>query len=246
MDEAASPRGAQAIVRALSVLRAFSTERKSLSVTEMASIIGVSVPTAHRIATALESQHYLSRDPASKAFLLGPELLRLARLMADNHDGGIDPQALAEIRDATGETVSLHVRVGDRRVCVAEEVSRQAHRITSGVGQSYPLNAGAAGKILLSLLPGGEVERLIDLETDPDSRPLPRPQLLAAIREARERGYAISEGETVAGAVAVSLPVPWTGVGRPTAINLVGPRDRMTGAAIERGLDDIRSVLKPP
>jgi DNA-binding IclR family transcriptional regulator len=246
VDEAASPRGAQAIIRALSVLRAFSAERTALSVTEIAGIIGVSVPTAHRIATTLESQHYLSRDPATKAFSLGPELLGLARLVADSQDSGIDPQSLAAIRDATGETCSVHVRVGDRRVCVAEEVSRQPHRVTSGVGQSYPLNAGAAGKIILSLLRDDEVERLIALTSDADTRPLPGRQIIAAIREARERGYAISQGETVPGAIAVAVAVPWNGSGPPSAVNLVGPRDRMTAQAIERGLDEIRSVLKPP
>lgn len=245
MEEASTTRGAQAIVRALNVLGAFSPERSSLSVSEIAPIVGVSVPTAHRIATTLQNQGYLSRDPATKAFSLGPELLRLATLISETRPQAIDQRVLATIRAATGETVSLHVRVGDRRVCLAEEVSRHPHRITSGVGQSYSLIAGAASKVMLSLLDDDEVERLVALGADADTHPLPAGDLMAAVRETRARGYAISQGETVVGAVAVAVPAPSTGLGRPpTVLNLVGPRDRMTPAAIDRGLDVIRSALQ--
>jgi DNA-binding IclR family transcriptional regulator len=245
VEEPASARGVQAIVRALSVLRAFSPERSTLSVSEIAPIVGVSVPTAHRIATTLHNQGYLSRDPATKAFSLGPELLRLATLISETRPQTVDLRVLTAIRAATGETVSLHIRVGDRRVCFAEEVSRHPHRITSGVGQSYSLLAGAASKVMLSLLDDDEVERLMTLEADSDARPLPREKLLAAVREARASGFAISEGETVLGAVAVAVPVPSTGLGPPTVLNLVGPRDRMTPEAIDSGLAAIRSALQP-
>jgi DNA-binding IclR family transcriptional regulator len=239
------PHGSQAIVRAIGVLRAFSSERTAITITEMAAMIGVSVPTAHRIATTLEGQGLLARDHGSKAFALGPEILRLARLMTERRPTSVNTDALASIREVTGETVSLQVRVGDRRVCVAEEVSRQPIRITSGVGQSYPLTAGAAGKAICSLLDDDEVERLIGLPVDPDARPLSRRELLDSIRAARERGYAISEGETVRGAIAVSIPLPSSGGGAPSAINLVGPRDRMTKSAINRGIAAIHAAIEP-
>jgi IclR family acetate operon transcriptional repressor len=242
MGDEPFPRGSQAIVRAFGVLRAFSSERTAMTVTEMAGTIDVSVPTAHRIAKTLEGQGLLTRASDSKAFSLGPEILRLARLMTESQSTSVNTQVLASIRDATGETVSLHVRVADRRICVAEEVSRQPIRITSGVGQSYPLTAGAAGKAILSLLSDDEVDRLVGRPADPESRPLPRRELLAAVRSAREHGYVTSEGETVRGAIAVAVPVPASGGGVPSAINLVGPRDRMTPAAIDKGVAVIHAA----
>jgi DNA-binding IclR family transcriptional regulator len=239
------PHGSQAIVRAIGVLRAFSHERTAITITEIAAMIGVSVPTAHRIATTLEAQGLLARDHNSKAFSLGPEILRLARLMTERRPSSVNSDVLASLREVTGETVSLQVRVGDRRVCVAEEVSRQPIRITSGVGQSYPLTAGAAGKAILSLLADDEVARLIDLPVDPDARPLARRELLTSVRQARERGYAISEGETVRGAIALSVPLPSADGAAPSAINLVGPRDRMTKVAIAMALAAIRAAVQP-
>jgi DNA-binding IclR family transcriptional regulator len=245
VDDGAAPRGSQAITRAMGVLGAFTRERAALTATEIATAIDVSVPTAHRIAKALENQGYLTRNAGSKAFSLGPEILRLARLMTDSHATETGARALAAIREATGETVSLHIRVGDRRVCIAEEVSRQTIRITSGVGKSYPLTAGAAGKAILSQLPDDEVERLVGLPRDPDARPLPRAKLLSAVRQARELGYTTSEGETVPGSIAVAVPLPWSDSGAPSAINLVAPRDRMTRAAMTRGLAAIHAAIAP-
>jgi DNA-binding IclR family transcriptional regulator len=243
MGDEPFPRGSQAIVRAFGVLRAFTSERTAMTVTEMAGAIEVSVPTAHRIAKTLEGQGLLTRNRDNKAFSLGPEILRLARLMTESRPTTVSTEVLGSIRDSTGETVSLHVRVADRRICVAEEVSRQPIRITSGVGQSYPLHAGAAGKAILSMLTDDEIDRLIALPADPESRPLNRRELLAGVRRARQRGYATSEGETVRGAIAVAVPVPVAG-GAPSAINLVGPRDRMTPSAIDKGVDVIYAALE--
>jgi DNA-binding IclR family transcriptional regulator len=246
MEEPASLRGSQAILRALSVLDSFSGLRSQMSITEIAGATGLSVPTAHRIVKALESQHYLAREPQKKTYTLGSSILRLAGAIAERHDETAEiAAALVRIRDATGETVSFHRRLGDRRVCIAEEVSRQPIRIISGVGQSYPLTAGAAGKAILSVLPRTEVERLLDLKAvEPGARPLPRAKLLKSIVTARERGWAMSEGETVPGAAAIALPVEQSDQLTPCAINLVAPRDRMTPALIEEGVEVIRAEIK--
>ncbi len=245
MEDSAQPRGSQAIVRAIGVLGAFSAQRSALTTTEIAGEIGVSVPTAHRIAKTLETHGYLTRDRDSKAFSLGPEVLRLAKLVTDNQPTTVTSQTLAAIRDATGETVSLQIRVGDRRICIAEEVSRQPFRITSGVGQSYPLIAGAAGKAILSLLPDDEVERLINVPPPTDSWPLPTRELLSSVRRTRDIGFATSEGETVRGAIALAVPLPWSGSEAPSALNVVGPRDRMTPTAIEKGIAAIHAIAEP-
>ncbi len=194
MEEVESPRGSQAIMRALSVLRAFTADRPTLTMTEIAK-------------------------------------------------STIDPVRLKAIRHATGETVGLHTRVFDRRICVTEYASLQSPKVISGVGRSYSLSAGAAGKAILSLLPEEEVERVIALGADPGDDPLPPKQLLIEVRKAREQGYATSSGETILGAFAIAVPMPWNGMGAASAINVVGPADRMKPDTIDRVLDSIARVL---
>lgn len=242
MEDGTSPRGSQAITRALAVLTAFSADRPTTTVTEIASLIDVSVPTAHRIAKALESSGYLARRNGAKVYVPGPQIMRLARLMTETHTAGHYGVLLARLRDEVGETVSLHIRVGDRRVCIAEQVSRQGIRVTSGIGENYPLTAGAPGKAILAQLPDAEVRRLVDLLAS-DAWGLPRAELLDNIELTRQRGWASSEGETVPGALAIAVPLPAVPDQPPSAINLVGPRERMTPEKIESALAALKAAL---
>lgn len=243
--ENGTPRGSQAITRALAVLTAFTVERPAMTATEIAAVIEVSVPTAHRIAKALEGSGYLARSSGSKAYVPGPEILRLARLMTEVHADHQHTALLAALRDEVGETVSLHIRVGDRRVCIAEQPARHGVRVTSGVGETYPLTAGAAGKAILAQLPDAEVRRLVNLPAS-DAWGLPRTELLDQVALIREQGWATSAGETVPGAVAVAVPVPAGGDQHPSAINLVGPRERMTPEVIERAVTALREATRRP
>jgi DNA-binding IclR family transcriptional regulator len=245
VEDGTSPRGSQAITRALAVLTAFSAERPAMTATQIAAVIDVSVPTAHRIAKALAAAGYLARHTTGKAYVPGPEILRLARLMTEVHTDGQDTALLAGIRDELGETASLHIRVGDRRVCIAEQPSRHGVRVTSGVGETYPLTAGAAGKAILAQLPDAEVRRLVDLPAS-DAWGLPRTELLDEVELVRRQGWATSAGETVPGALAVAVPIPGNGDRPPSALNLVGPRERMTPDVVERAVVVLREALRRP
>ena len=135
-----------------------------MSAAQVAEVTGLSAATAHRILKTLQSQAYLEQDPQTRAYSLGIGILKLASNIADRHNEvAILASTMNRIREITGETISLHRRVGDRRVCIAEDVSRQPVRVASGVGKSYPLNGGAASKAIMSLLPDEEIERILDL-----------------------------------------------------------------------------------
>jgi DNA-binding IclR family transcriptional regulator len=242
VEDGTSPRGSQAITRALAVLTAFTAERPAMTATQIAAVIDVSVPTAHRIAKALVAAGYLARNAGSKAYVPGPEILRLARLMTEVNADHQHTVLLAGIRDEVGETASLHIRVGDRRVCIAEQPARHGVRVTSGVGETYPLTAGAAGKVILAQLPDAEVRRLVDLPAS-DAWGLPRTELLEQVELVRQQGWATSAGETVPGALAVAVPIPGNGEQPPSALNLVGPRERMTPEVVERTVTVLREAL---
>ena len=240
------PQGAQAILRALSILEAFSADRAWMSAAEVAEVTGLSAATTHRILKALQSQSYLEQDTQTRAYGLGIGILKLASLIADRHDEvALMAGDLSRIRDLSGETVSLHRRVGDRRICIAEEVTRRPVKVSHGLGNSYPLNGGAASKAIMSLLPDEEIERILALpREDPDLKPPPRAVFLREVAEVRERGYATSQGETVPGATGVAVPVRRADPLAPGAIDLAGPSDRMTPDLIELALPEMRAAAQ--
>jgi IclR family transcriptional regulator, KDG regulon repressor len=217
-----------------------------MSASEVADVTGLSAATAHRILKTLQSQSYLEQDSQTREYSLGIGILKLASLIADRHDEvALLSGALTRIRDLTGETISLHRRVGHRRVCIAEEVSRQPVKVSSGVGNSYPLNGGAASKAIMSMLPDDEIERILDLGNESsDRKPPDRKTFLRAIAQARQRGYATSRGETVPGAVAIAVPIRRADPLAPGAIDLAGPSNRMTPQITELALPEMREAAR--
>jgi DNA-binding IclR family transcriptional regulator len=135
--------------------------------------------------------------------------------------------SMQRLRNQTGETVGLHWLVGQQRVCLVELTSPHPIRMASGVGQAYPLFAGAAGKAILAWLPVAEVGAVLaDASRFPHMKAPTRDALLHDLAKIRKQGYAESAGETVAGAAAVATTI-LNSSGKPQgALNVTGPADR--------------------
>ena len=81
--------------------------------------------------------------------------------------------------------------------------------MASGVGHSYPLFAGAAGKAILAFEPQEEQERVLaqPLRLVSTGRAITAAKLRKELITIRAAGYAVSRSETVAGANALAAPV---------------------------------------
>jgi DNA-binding IclR family transcriptional regulator len=115
---------------------------------ELAERTGTSRATAHRLAVALEA-HGLLRRSGDGRFALGLHLVTLGRAAAQQFplaDAAAD--ALAELRERTGESVQLYVRDGENRVCVAALESPHGLRTIVPIGATLPMDRGSAGRVL--------------------------------------------------------------------------------------------------
>jgi DNA-binding IclR family transcriptional regulator len=175
-------------------------------------------------------------DDGNRHYSLGPTVMRLASAIMDRGNDliTIGTPSLERLRTETGETVSLHIALGEKRVCVAELVSPEPIRMESGVGHVYPLYAGAAGKVLIawdnpSL---GRVPQ--ELERVGPSTIQSRVELERELAAVRRRGYATSVGEVVPGATSLAVPVFGNNGTVTAAINVAGPTSRLSRAKIAK------------
>lgn len=238
-DAGAEERGAQAIHRALTILEVFSTINPSVSLTEISEFAGLTVPTAHRMVRALQARGYVTHDPITGHYGLGPSVMKLAQVLLLRGEQDqlltLSMPHLEALRDLTDETVSLHVAVGSSRVCIAEFVSHQVVRMAMGVGRVFPLYAGAAGKALLSGMSDEALDEILGGETKlvlpASSTAITLSRLKRELMSVREDHYATSDGETVAGAAGIAAPV-FGPRGVEAAINIAGPATRWTRTAM--------------
>lgn len=237
---ATSVAGAQTLLRALDILEAFAEEGASLSLADLGRRAGLTAPTTHRLVKALVSRGFVVPD-AGRRYSLGPAVMRLASVVMQRTDDlvALAMPTLDRLRELTGETASLHVLLGSERICVAELVSPEPIRMQSDVGRAYPIYAGAAGKAILAWHPGA-VERLglrlvkVGPLTITDAAKLER-----ELERIRQRGYAESESEVVAGAAALAVPVLGGSDGVLAAINVAGPSMRWNRAKRARHRDAV-------
>jgi DNA-binding IclR family transcriptional regulator len=110
---------------------------------------GLSRPTAHRLAVALEHHRLVGRDIQGR-FVLGPRLSELAAAAGEDRLLASAAPVLARLRDITGESAQLYRRQGDFRVCVAAADRPTGLRDSIPVGSQLTMAAGSAAQILLA------------------------------------------------------------------------------------------------
>jgi DNA-binding IclR family transcriptional regulator len=215
-------RGVQTAMRAMAILEAFSAWKPALTLSEISEVVDLSPPTVHRLLKALRSRDLVFFDPESRRYSLGHGIMRMAKIVMERDDlANLAHPGMERLRAETSETVSLQQLMGDQRFSLVELTSPHPIRMASGVGTPYPLVRGSAGKAMLAALPQREIDRIVQTSTEP--RKLAEELVLI-----RERGYAVSTGEVVAGASGLAAAVLDSTGAVAAAINVTGPTDRFT------------------
>lgn len=247
MTRAEDPRSSPAFARVQvidrSVVLLNALALGSLSLTELSRTTGLSKGTVYRLLAGLACHGLVMRDTDNSGYMLGPALLRfthgaVAGLGALAATGSA---VLQDLQQRTGETVALHAQCGLERVCIGEIPSSKSIVYTSGVGSTAPLSVGAAGKILVAMMPPDRREQTLHslLTLQPE---LSIPRLRREIDSAAVAGLAMSSGERVEGASAVSVPVTASPV--LLALTVLGPTARMDEGHINSMLPDISAAAR--
>jgi DNA-binding IclR family transcriptional regulator len=201
-----------AVERAARVLLTLGADDRPWSLSDLSRELGVSKSTLSSLLATLEQLDLVVRDPASRAFRLGPGLLDLSRALLRRLDvAEVVRPYLGQLHRTSGETAILHVAASDGTTVIVERVEPiHQLKVVAPVGLRLPAFAGSVGKVLLAALPPEEAEARVRAQpltpftprtiVDPDA-------YLAEIRRTRARGYAVENGEYLVGVRAVSAPV---------------------------------------
>ncbi len=206
--------GVGVLDKAVTILAALAEGPAALAA--LVARTGLSRPTAHRLAVALETHGLVARDPDGR-FVLGPRIGELAAAGAADPLPSLAGPVLARLRDRSGESAQLYRREGDARRCVAAAERSAGLRDTVPVGSLLPMTAGSAAQVLVAWEPREAVSALLE-------RARFRPAALAAVRR---RGWAASVAEREPGVASVSAPVRARGA-VVAAVSVSGPIDRLT------------------
>lgn len=207
-ETAAPPAGSQTLARGLRALEILAEAETPLTITELATGLGVHRSNAYRILRTLEQHRFVLRDSAGR-IRLGPKLTVLARGVAPIlHSAAMQP--VSEIAYELGMTAFVTILDVDEVVTlVSVEPSNVSATIARNPGVRHPLDRGAPGHAIEASLTGPERTAAFGHDT-----------LSAAAEQAQRDGYALSRNEVIDGVTAIAVPLRLEGE-PPAAIAVV-------------------------
>jgi len=198
--------GVAVLDRAFALLAAFGPLDSRLTLTELSRRTGLYKSTVLRLLAALEHGGFI-RKLEDGRYAIGPQPLRLATVYQGSFEVGdvIEPM-LKRLSAASGETASFYVRHGNMRVALFRVEPSRAVRASVRVGQEYPIEQGASGKVLLAF----------------SSSNSPR------LERVRQQHWAASYGERDPETASVAAPVFGVTGELQGALAVAGPRGRLS------------------
>jgi DNA-binding IclR family transcriptional regulator len=180
-----------------------------ITVSQVAERLGVARSTAHRLLGMLVYRDFAVQDE-SRVYRAGPvlELAAHSRSEASLLRAAALPH-LRQLVDIVDESANLIVRAGDTARFIASVECDQALRVGTREGMVFPAHRVTGGLILLAELPDDQLQAMYAPERYAE-RPGDRPDMARLRRDLsqiRRQGFAVNEGLSERGVVAVGCPV---------------------------------------
>ena len=151
MKEKTPPKGAQAALRAIRLLKLFTIEKPDLSLTQVSIGADLNKTTTHRLLRALESEKLVQRNSVNGRYSLGAGLMALGVQALSSSDLRRRARPILKLlaRD-TGETAQLEVPVQNGMLILDEVTGRHVVSATGNIGTHWPMHATSSGKAYIA------------------------------------------------------------------------------------------------
>lgn len=242
---------APSVKKAFEILKLISSKKQGMGISEIARELRIAKSTVHGMTSALEESGAIRRDPETKTYTLGFTLFELGRLAYSKIDlKDIARPVMNELVETTQVSAFLGVLNWDHVTIIDIVEPRTDLKITSPIGTTIPLLAGAVGKVFLAMMDEEQAVKLIrskgltrythrsiiDVET-----------YIREIRAVKDRGFAVDDEEYLLGVRAVAVPIQ--GVDQSiSAIWVVGFKasldEEKMSTLVERTRDAGRAIRK--
>lgn len=237
--------GAQSIARALDILTLLAMGHSpnwGLKASEVATYMGISRPTAHRILVALTERGFAQKIEKTGRYIVGDRipLLALARERKLPLLQLAEPY-LQEISRIVNDTVFFSIRSGNDVLTVARVMGDFPIQVLSiDVGDRRPLGAITSGVAMLTRLPDEESTRIVEQdEARLAAFQYAVPEVIDFVRESRERGFAYRQKGLIPGTKAIAVPVGGPADPVMSAVTVSGMAKRMTDQRVNEIIADV-------
>jgi DNA-binding IclR family transcriptional regulator len=234
--------GAQAIRRALAVLRILAAGRETgLPLGDVVQATGLTRPTVHRILHVLIEEGIVERHERTGRYAIGGQVgeLALARSSRSPLLAAADEVMRRTSRDV-GDTLFLTVRTGNDTLCIDRRIGAYPIQVLSiEIGARRPLGVSSAGVAILAAMGATEARKIVTAnEPRFAAYRTTAATVLGQLAAARRRGYNLREVGLVQGTKSISTWIK-TADGQPAAAMTVSAVRTRLGPRREQEVAEI-------
>ena len=232
---------APAISRAAAVLRLLGKSERPQSLQSIARELGLVPSTCFYVLRALVAEEFVFFDPDTKRYSLEAGVLTLARhWLRRNRFNDLAQPALERLSQAFGVTAfGVHIVGLDHIIVVAVSHSGNNLQLSAEIGSRFPALISATGRCIAAFgdYPESDLEaRFKTLRWD---APPTWDAWKAQVEKTRGQGFAVDEGNYMAGVTVIAAPV-WKTFTKPShAIVAIGIGSTLQSA----GLSTLQGAL---
>ena len=233
------------------VLRCFTPSRPELTVTEVATWLGLPKSNVSRLLRAMHEAGMLDAAGRGRGYRLGEWLQDLGQMATQTQTFHARASAAARrVSEQMGHSGYVSVLVGTHMVGLAHHVGGNAQQVGVPLGARLPVDACATGRAMLATMSDTEVRQLLGGRVSLAAAQSPRDfdDLIARLQQTREQGFAQSQHEASPGGGALAVAVADPQTGERLCLCLTYPIEAMSPAerkqAIELLLQERRNLTR--
>lgn len=197
------------LARGLSVLRSFGPDRPEQTIGQVAEATGLSPAVTRRFLLTLVRLGYLRQ--VDRRFVLAPQVLELGASYSDSMNlAEVAQPHLQQIRDETGDSVSLTTLVGTDIMHLAHLQTERLLRFAVTQGSRVPAYVSATGRAMLATLGDARLDAFFAAAELPSRTPhtvTGEDRLREQLATVRHAGYALVVDELDVGITVIGVPV---------------------------------------
>ncbi|HYH22523.1 MAG TPA: IclR family transcriptional regulator [Azospirillum sp.] len=228
--------------RILQILEFFDGVKRPASLMEIARALDFPQSSTSALVQSLVSLGYLSCDPETRLYVPTPRVTLLGSWIDESISGGQIPRLMAELGEATGETIILAIANGLSVRYIHVVPATKPMRLHIHPGMTRPIAGSGLGNLLLSTYPDEQIPALVAAVNElhrGEFAPVDLPALMEELREIRRTGVSLSVDRISQGAGVVSVFLPRPPGRPPLALGIGG-----LSAVISAERDTLVSLMR--
>jgi IclR family acetate operon transcriptional repressor len=238
--------GIQSLERAAAILDAVARSPEGISLAEVSAQVGLHNSTAFHLIKTLVNLGFVTQIAANKQYRIGSRLFMLAAgALNENALLSLATPVLQRLSAETGEAAHLAIRSRHEIAVIARTAASGLLQLSGRTGATRPAHATAIGKILLSVMPPDDLDRLLETLPLPQLTPntiTDREVLRRELDKIRRQGVAYDDCELDVDVRCVAVPVRDFADRCVGAIGLSGPVWRLSRQALKERSRQLRTA----